>query len=100
MAPGSRSSVAPPVFPSPSQNPTLRALAARRRVQEEAEAEFEEVGRRGFAGRRFVDAATVRNALKVRDAGVVSDAEIERQFGLREGTVGKLGRKGILRNVD
>ena len=69
-------------------------------MQEEVDEEMAGVGRRGFEGRRFADANTVRRILQMRDAGGASDAEIETRFGLRKGVVAKLGKKGVVRTVD
>ncbi|KAF2840512.1 hypothetical protein M501DRAFT_931817 [Patellaria atrata CBS 101060] len=78
-----------------AQNPALVVLEARRWLQAEAEKEFEGVGRRGFKGRRFVDAVTIRQALRLREEGV-EESRIEKSLGLENGVVGKLGRQGVL----
>ena len=42
-----------------------------------------------------MDVVTLRRVLVLRDRGV-SGREIERELGLREGLVGRLGRKGVV----
>lgn len=61
----------------------------------EAEREFLEAGKRGSAGRRFLDVGTLRNIITLRDQRNMSATEIERTLGLRSGTVAKLGPKGV-----
>ncbi|KAI5247907.1 hypothetical protein E4T42_05869 [Aureobasidium subglaciale] len=77
-------------------NPALRVLQARAELAGEAEREFLEAGKRGSAGRRFLDVGTLRNVITMRDQRGMSDAEIERGLGLRSGTVAKLGPKGVV----
>jgi hypothetical protein len=67
-------------------------------LQDEAERELENFGRRGFEGRKFLDAGSIRDALALRDAGVKSE-EIERRVGMKRGSVDKLGPKGVVENV-
>jgi hypothetical protein len=64
-------------------------------LAEEAEKEFESIGRRGAQGRSFLDVVTLRQVLVLRDKGV-EEGEIERRLELREGTVGRLGGKGVV----
>ncbi|ROT36319.1 hypothetical protein SODALDRAFT_335420 [Sodiomyces alkalinus F11] len=89
---------APPVYPSPSSNPTLAALEARRALQGRADAEFDMMGRRGSPGREFLDLNTIVQMHFLREKGV-PDREIERRFDLREGVVGRLGPRGVTRPV-
>ncbi|KAH0344466.1 hypothetical protein KCU83_g8342, partial [Aureobasidium melanogenum] len=77
-------------------NPALRVLQARAELAGEAEREFLEAGKRGSAGRRFLDVGTLRNVITLRDQRNMSAAEIERTLGLRSGTVAKLGPKGVV----
>jgi hypothetical protein len=98
-----RSSASTPsqsIFPTAQrnaqQNPAVSLLTARFRLAEEAEHEFANVGRRGSPGRQFMDVVTVRQILVLRDERGVSAAEIERQMGLREGVVARLGRRGVV----
>ncbi|KAH8169262.1 hypothetical protein LIA77_11388 [Sarocladium implicatum] len=83
-----------PLYPAPRANTTLSALEARRRLQEEADREFET----GTSRRRFVDVRTVVDAVRLRDNGW-SDGDIEKRLGVKEGFMKKLGRKGLLRHV-
>lgn len=84
------------IFPNAKQNPAVLLLTARYRLAEEAEQEFANIGRRGSPGRQFLDVITIRQILVLRDERGVSDAEIERSLGLREGVVGWLGRRGVV----
>ena len=72
-------------------------LQARQRLQEEAEEEFLNVGRKGFPGRRFVDVSTVRQALLLRQKGE-GEEDVERKLGLRKGRLTVLG-KGVVEGV-
>jgi len=71
-------------------------LQARERLAEEAENEFENLGRRGANGRRFLDVITIRQVLRMRDDFGRGEREIEEQFGLKKGMVGRLGMKGVV----
>ncbi|KAK5011533.1 hypothetical protein LTR28_000373 [Elasticomyces elasticus] len=84
-----------PVGPDPRMNPALKALEARARLQDEAEREFVEAGRRGHEGRQFLDVVTIRQVLMLRDEKRLAAEEIERRLGLRKGVVARLGAKGI-----
>ena len=77
------------------QNPALSLLTARYRLAEQAEREFENMGRRGESGRSFLDIVTLRQAVGMRESGV-QEGEIEKKLGLRTGTVGKLGKLGVV----
>lgn len=70
-------------------------MTARYRIAEEADREFEEIGRRGAKGRSFLDVVTLRQVLVLRDRGV-SGEEIERRLELRGGVVGRLGGRGVV----
>ena len=72
----------------------MSLLTARYRLAEEAEREFSEIGRRGAAGRRFLDVVTLRQVLVLRDERGMSAGEIEEALGLKKGVVGMLGGKG------
>ena len=87
----------PSAFPDPRTNPALIVLAARQRLQDEAEREIENVGRKGFAGRTYVDAGLVRQALMRRGRGQ-SEEVIERELGIQRGRLDVLG-KGIVEAV-
>lgn len=90
---------APPqsAFPSPRDNPALRVLDARERIQRVAEQELDKVGTRGFQGRRLVDVGILQLALMRRKRGE-RDASIEESLGIEKGRLGVLG-KGIVEAV-
>jgi hypothetical protein len=92
----SASNPAQSIFPSPASNPAVTLLEARARIAQEAEEEFEGLGRRGAPGRKFLDVVTIRQILMMRDEQGKGEAEIESKFGLRKGVVGKLGGRGVL----
>ncbi|USP82644.1 uncharacterized protein yc1106_09918 [Curvularia clavata] len=81
-------------FPDPRNNPVLRVLEARQQIAETAEEELREAGRRGFEGRRYVDAGVITLALMRRGKGE-PDERIERSLGIRKGRLGILG-KGVV----
>lgn len=82
---------APPqsAFPDPRNNPVLRVLEARRRIADEAEAELGNVGRRGFEGRKYVDAGVMTLALMRRAKGEPA-ARIESSLGIKRGRLAVL----------
>jgi 3-deoxy-7-phosphoheptulonate synthase len=84
---------APPqsAFPDPRNNPVLRVLEARQRIQDEAEEDLSHVGRRGFAGRKYVDAGLIQLAM-MRQARGEPSQRIEEALGIKK------GRLGLLRN--
>lgn len=71
-------------------------LAARGRIEAAVEAEKAEQGVRGFAGRTYMDVGMVKRVLEMRDLKGLGEGEIERTLGLREGMVGRLGRRGVV----
>jgi 3-deoxy-7-phosphoheptulonate synthase len=82
---------APPqsAFPDPRNNPVLRVLEARQRIADEAEAEMSNVGRRGFEGRKYVDAGVIQLAL-MRQARGEPAARIENSLGIKKGRLSVL----------
>jgi 3-deoxy-7-phosphoheptulonate synthase len=82
---------APPqsAFPDPRNNPVLRVLEARQRIADEAEGEMSNVGRRGFEGRKYVDAGVITLAL-MRQARGEPVARIESSLGIKKGRLGVL----------
>jgi hypothetical protein len=70
-------------------------LQARQGLQEQAEREEETMGKRGFDGKTFVDAALLRKILEMRRMGS-SQEEIERRWGLKKGVLMRLGDKGLV----
>ncbi|KAF2109291.1 hypothetical protein BDV96DRAFT_244517 [Lophiotrema nucula] len=89
----------PPInaFPDPRENPALRALRARQRIQEEADEEVTMMGRRGFEGRKYVDVGLVSLALTRRRKGE-PDARIEESLGIKKGRLAALG-SGIVDSI-
>ena len=57
------------------------------------------MGRKGFAGREFLDVVTIRQILSLRDEKNVPALEIEKQLGLKQGVVARLGKRGVMRNA-
>jgi len=84
-----------PGYPSSSSNTTLSVLEARRRLQDEAAAEFDRTGRSTDRGREFLDVATIRDILILRDQGIDS-AAIESRFNLKAGVLKRLGPPGAV----
>ncbi|KXH57493.1 hypothetical protein CNYM01_07038 [Colletotrichum nymphaeae SA-01] len=68
-----------PLFPSTSRNATLGTLEARRRLQQEADAEFDGLGRSSSGGREFLDLKTIIQMHLMRERGH-SPAEIEARY--------------------
>lgn len=87
---------APPqsAFPDSRNNPVLRVLEARQKITEVAEDEMRDIGRKGFEGRKYVDAGTITLALMRRAKGE-PDERIEKSLGIKRGRLGVLG-KGTL----
>ncbi|KAL1959672.1 hypothetical protein VTO42DRAFT_1258 [Malbranchea cinnamomea] len=86
-------------YPAPSTNPTLLALSSRTNLARAAEKELESLGRTSYAGREFLDVMTIKQILAMRDRQGVKPEVIERHLRLKEGVVGKLGRKGVVGEV-
>ena len=89
----------PKIFPDTSTNPALQILNARASLSAAAEREFEQTGRKGFAGREFLDVITIRQILSLRDEQNVPAATIEKQLGLKAGVVARLGKREVTRNA-
>lgn len=94
----SKSSPQQSIFPNPALNPAVLLLEARQRLAEQAEEEFDDVGRlgKGKKGREFLDVVTIRQILRLRDQMGRSDKDIEEGLQLREGLVGRLGKPGLV----
>lgn len=90
----------PPSWPAARDNATLGVLEARRRLEEQAESELENMGRatRSDGGRELLDVGTIRRVLLLRRQGV-GEREIEERFGLKPGTVRRLGPPGTVEAV-
>ncbi|KAK4555108.1 hypothetical protein LTR86_007874 [Recurvomyces mirabilis] len=89
-------STSPPVGPDPKRNPAIAVLEARSRLQDQAELEFQQAGRRGHDGRQFLDIYMIRQILVQRDEKGKTSAEIEKSMGLKRGVVERLGPKGVI----
>jgi len=87
-------------FPDPRDNPALRVLKARQRIQTEGEEELTQIGRRSFQGRKYVDAGTIQLALMRRQRGE-PDSRIEESLGLEPRRLRALGipGRGMLQSV-
>ena len=53
-------------------------------------------GKRGDTGRSFLDVGTLRQIIALRDQRGLKSEEIERQLGLKNGVVARLGAKGVI----
>lgn len=84
-----------PQFPPKKANPTLSALEARRRLQHQAEKEFEALGSANPTGRRLVDMRTLIDALQLLNRGA-PQADVEKRLQLEAGLLGKLGGPRII----
>lgn len=87
-----------PSFPPSRSNPTLSALSARQRLQQEAEEDFESMGLANTQGRRFLDMRTMVDAMKLRGHGL-ADKDIEARLRIRPGLLERLGPQGVLSHV-
>lgn len=86
--------------PDPRKNPAIMVLDSRARLQDRADREFLEAGRRGHEGKEFLDVFIIARVLRLRDEQGKSAGEIERVLGLKKGVVGRLGEKGVVSVVD
>lgn len=88
----------PPNWPSARDNGTLGVLEARRRLEEQADAEMEQMGRASDRGKELLDVGTIRRVLLMRQQGA-TDGDIEKRFHLRPGVVRRLGKPGVVEAV-
>ena len=88
-----------PIFPEPASNPALAVLDARQKLAHQAEAEFEEYGKKSSKGRSLLDVTIIRQMIALRDDKGLKDEEIERNLGLQKGVAARLGRKGVVSNI-
>jgi hypothetical protein len=86
------------VFPSAS-NPALLAITARTRIGKAAQEEIDAIGHGDFAGRQFLDAFTISQALTMRDQQKMPPREIERLLRMKEGVLDRLGKDGLVSRV-
>lgn len=84
-----------PNYPSASDNATLGVLEARRRLQEKADAELENMGKSTDKGRELLDVGLIRRVLVLRQRGE-RDAVIEERLHLKPGVVRRLGPPGVV----
>lgn len=87
-----------PQFPSASNNTTLGVLEARRRLEAQAKLELENMGKSTDKGREFLDVATIKQILILRQRGE-SASDIEARLRLKPGIVARLGPKEIVSPV-
>lgn len=81
---------------SAAPNTGVDALHARFRIAEEVNMDFEEMGKPGFLGRRYIEAKILSQILALRDAGALDDRSIEKKYDLRSGLLDQLGNKGTV----
>ncbi|KAK0617854.1 hypothetical protein B0T17DRAFT_509446 [Bombardia bombarda] len=93
---GHNQSISAPQFAPSANNATLGVLDARRHLEELAAREFDRMGKSGSEGREFLDIATIRNILVLRQRGDLSPAEIEARFKLKPGVVTRLGPSNVI----
>lgn len=91
-----RQQYARPPVQSPSgtavrPNTTLSVLDARRRIQDLAAADDENISQHG---REFLSALTIRDALVLRSRGVDPNT-IEKRLRLKAGVIARLGPRGL-----
>ncbi|KAF2279543.1 uncharacterized protein EI97DRAFT_430595 [Westerdykella ornata] len=84
-------------FPNPRDNPALRVLEARQRIQDQVDQEQENSNRKGFQGRSHIDAGTIQLALMRQKRGE-PDSRIEAAFGLKKGRLAVL-KRGVVETV-
>lgn len=77
---------------APRPNTTLSVLEARRRIQDLATADDENVAQ---SGRELLSALTLRDALVLRSRGV-DPATIEKRLRLKAGVIARLGPRGLV----
>ena len=88
-----------PNFPAAKHNHTLGTLEARRRLQDQAATEFNDMGKSAGGGREFLDVATIRDILTRRQRGDKA-GDIESKLMLRAGVVGRLGPLGVVSTLN
>ena len=87
-----------PIFPASKHNSTLSVLEARRAIQQQADEDFEALGRAGSPGRRFMDMRTLVDAMQLLDRGL-SRSQVEQQLKLQPQLLDKLGPAGVFMHV-
>jgi len=84
----------PPPRSIPGNN-AMQSFKARERLEKAYAVEQEDLARPGFAGRKFLEASRIADALRLRASGM-SDAEVEEKLGIGRGGLAVLGRKGVV----
>ena len=87
--------VGAPQFPPSKGNPTLSALESRRRLQNQAEKDFETMGSANSSGRRLMDMRTLIDALQLLNRGM-SQPEVEKKLKLEAGLLNRLGGPRVI----
>jgi len=89
------------IFPSrsPSSNPSLMVVQARKRIAETSDQETDAIGRASSTGRTLISAKDITEVLRLRDQAGMSTQEIEKQMRLQPGILGRLARPGVYANV-
>ncbi|KAK5100728.1 hypothetical protein LTR70_001371 [Exophiala xenobiotica] len=89
------------IFPSkaPGSNSGMMVVHARERIAQKYEQELEELGRASFAGRTLISAKDVKEALRMRDEGRMSEGDVEKQLRLKSGILSQLAKPGVYVNV-
>lgn len=87
-----------PLYRSAGRNQTLTALDVRQRLQQQAEAEFENLGRANSQGRRFLDIRTIVDAIQMRDRGI-PQKDIEARLGIQPGLLNNIGNQNVLSHI-
>lgn len=86
------------VFPAAS-SPALLTVKARQKISQAAEEELEAVASGSVAGRQFMDAFTISQALTMRDQQKMPRREIEKLLRMKEGVMDRLGKDGVISRV-
>ncbi|EYE99754.1 uncharacterized protein EURHEDRAFT_407752 [Aspergillus ruber CBS 135680] len=97
--PQPRTQPAQTIFPQAFSNPSLLVFSAREKITKAAEKEAEQIGKPSFAGRQFLDGLTIRQVISMRDRQGLSAEEIEGTLRLGKGVVERLGRRGIVGEI-
>lgn len=84
------------IYPTPASNPAIAILTARSHIQQAVEQEKINAGRSGFEGRQYLDIATIRKVLTLRDEQGMKAEDIEKVLRLKKGTVDGFGRVGVV----
>lgn len=82
-------------FAPSNNNPTLRALEVRQRLQQQAEHEFEHMRQADSPGRQLIDMRTLIEAMRLLDHGMLQ-VDVEKKLLLANGLLSKLGGPSIL----